>query len=108
MNMFDQEESDWYTLIAEKEIAISDIQQTASSVFHHRSGGTARYWFYQFLYLGILQVLMCNYYGLISYKLVVTGYSYKFHYSIMETERNTTCGECSFCHFYTDKTISEN
>jgi chromosome segregation ATPase len=32
MNMFDQEESDWYTLIAEKEIAISDIQQTVESV----------------------------------------------------------------------------
>jgi uncharacterized protein YlxW (UPF0749 family) len=32
MKMFDQEESDWYTLIAEKEIAISDIQQTAESV----------------------------------------------------------------------------
>ena len=32
MNMFDQEESDWYTLIAEKEIAISDIQRTVESV----------------------------------------------------------------------------
>ncbi|XP_066326412.1 uncharacterized protein At4g38062-like isoform X1 [Miscanthus floridulus] len=32
MKMFDQEESDWYTLIAEKEIAISDIQQTVESV----------------------------------------------------------------------------
>jgi chromosome segregation ATPase len=32
MDMFDQEEADWYTLIAEKEIAISDIQQTVESV----------------------------------------------------------------------------
>ncbi|KAL6893676.1 hypothetical protein ACP4OV_007774 [Aristida adscensionis] len=32
MEMFDQEEEDWYTLIAEKEIAIGDIQQTLESV----------------------------------------------------------------------------
>ncbi|XP_066386479.1 uncharacterized protein At4g38062-like [Miscanthus floridulus] len=32
MKMFDQEEADWYTLIAEKEIAISDIRQTIESV----------------------------------------------------------------------------
>ncbi|PUZ37533.1 hypothetical protein GQ55_9G127300 [Panicum hallii var. hallii] len=32
MYMFDQEEADWYTLIAEKEIAISDIQRTVESV----------------------------------------------------------------------------
>ncbi|KAG2536024.1 uncharacterized protein At4g38062-like isoform X2 [Panicum virgatum] len=32
MDMFDQEEADWYTLIAEKEIAISDIQRTVESV----------------------------------------------------------------------------
>ncbi|CAD6206231.1 unnamed protein product [Miscanthus lutarioriparius] len=32
MKMFDQEEADWYTLIAEKEIAISDIRQTVESV----------------------------------------------------------------------------
>ncbi|CAN6317193.1 unnamed protein product [Urochloa humidicola] len=32
MDMFDQEEADWYTLIAEKEIAISDIQRAVESV----------------------------------------------------------------------------
>ncbi|KAK8444409.1 hypothetical protein SEVIR_9G131800v4 [Setaria viridis] len=32
MDMFDQEEAYWYTLIAEKEIAISDIQRTVESV----------------------------------------------------------------------------
>ncbi|TVU45633.1 hypothetical protein EJB05_05124 [Eragrostis curvula] len=32
MEMFDQEEADWYTLIADKEIAIRDIQQTVESV----------------------------------------------------------------------------
>nr|CAB3493638.1 unnamed protein product [Digitaria exilis] len=32
MDMFDQEEADWYTLIAEKEVAISDIQRTVESV----------------------------------------------------------------------------
>ncbi|XP_062212090.1 uncharacterized protein At4g38062-like [Phragmites australis] len=32
MEMFDQEEADWYTLIAEKEIAIADIQQIVESV----------------------------------------------------------------------------
>ncbi|KAG2546759.1 hypothetical protein PVAP13_9KG043800 [Panicum virgatum] len=32
MDMFDQEEADWYTLIAEKEIAISGIQRTVESV----------------------------------------------------------------------------
>ncbi|CAL4943799.1 unnamed protein product [Urochloa decumbens] len=32
LDMFDQEEGDWYTLIAEKELAISDIQRTVESV----------------------------------------------------------------------------
>ncbi|CAL4926759.1 unnamed protein product [Urochloa decumbens] len=32
LDMFDQEEADWYTLIAEKELAISDIQRTVESV----------------------------------------------------------------------------
>ncbi|KAK3149685.1 hypothetical protein QOZ80_3AG0220910 [Eleusine coracana subsp. coracana] len=32
MGMFDQEEADWYALIADKEIAIRDIQQTVESV----------------------------------------------------------------------------
>ncbi|CAN6322964.1 unnamed protein product [Urochloa humidicola] len=32
MDMFDQEEADWYTLIAEKELAISDTQRTVESV----------------------------------------------------------------------------
>jgi hypothetical protein len=32
MEMFDQEETDWYALIADKEIAIRDIQQTVESV----------------------------------------------------------------------------
>ncbi|XP_062214930.1 uncharacterized protein At4g38062-like [Phragmites australis] len=32
MDMFDQEEADWCTLIAEKEIAIADIQQIVESV----------------------------------------------------------------------------
>ncbi|KAL6637637.1 hypothetical protein ACP70R_025209 [Stipagrostis hirtigluma subsp. patula] len=32
MEMFDQEEADWYTLIAEKEIAIADLQQIVESV----------------------------------------------------------------------------
>lgn len=32
MEMFDQEESDWYALIADKEIAVSDIQRTVESV----------------------------------------------------------------------------
>jgi uncharacterized protein YoxC len=32
MGMFDQEEADWYALIADKEIAVRDIQQTVESV----------------------------------------------------------------------------
>ncbi|KAJ1294093.1 hypothetical protein BS78_01G120000 [Paspalum vaginatum] len=46
MDMFDQEEADWYTLIAEKEIAISDIQQTVESVQldikHHLEAAAAK------------------------------------------------------------------